>query len=109
MEEDIIIYEIHKKIQNDVCAFGVRGGFIFAMMAWLIACFIILMIIKSYLGVILASVTVVAFFFIAYGIISYLSKQYSIRGLMKKIGSLRQPAEILCLNMKFRIMDEDNK
>lgn len=109
MEADVIVYEINKKIQNDVCAFGVRGGFIFAMMAWLIICFIILMVIKSYLGVIFASLTVVILFLIAYGITTYLSKQYSIRGLMRKIGSLRQPAKILCLNMKFTINDENNK
>ena len=108
MGKDIIVFEINKKIQDDVCAFGVRGGFIFAMMAWLIVCFIILMAIKSYLGVILASITVVILFFIAYGIASYLSKRYSIRLLMRKIGSYRQPSEIICLNMKINIRDENN-
>lgn len=108
MEEDYIIWEVHKKIQKNVSAFSVEGVFLFFLMGWLIFCFIILMLIKSILGVILASIVTVALFLIVALIAIFLSQRYGIRGLCKKIGAGRQPSEIICTKINFTIKNERN-
>lgn len=103
MEDEYIIWEVHKKIQKNVSAFSVEGGFLFFLMGWLIFCFIILMLIKSALGVILSSIVAVALFLIVAAIAIFLSQRYGIRGLCKKIGANRQPKEIICFKINFKL------
>ena len=101
------VYDINRKIQQDVKAFGVSGIFLFFLMGWLIFSFIILIILKSILDIFLSSLLALVFFLSAYGISAYFSKNYGIRNLIKKIGSHRQPRAIFCKHIKFKLPHDD--
>lgn len=109
MDYNYQVWEVNKKIQKNVKAFGVEGIFLFFLMAWLIICFILLIILRSLFDVVTASIIALALFLIAVGICSYFSKQFGIRMLIEKIGSTRQPDCIFSNHKHFQIRRNEIK
>lgn len=98
---EYIIYNVNRKIQSNVKAFGLEGFFIFLLMGILVLSFILLIILNTFLNVILATFISIALFVIAGGIATYISQKIGIRGLVKRIGSLRQVRQIFCKRYTF--------
>ena len=94
--EDYIAYNINRRVQDNVKAFGVEGFFIFALMGILLFSFILLVILNTFLNVIIATIISIGLFVFSGIIATYLSRQWGIRGMIRKLGSFRQPHYIFC-------------
>lgn len=103
------VWEVNKKIQKNVKAFSLEGGFLFFLMAWLIICFIILMVLRSLFNVYIASVLSITLFLIVAGVCSYFSQRYGIRKLIEKIGAIRQPKSIFSKHKHFKLNKDVSK
>lgn len=107
--EDYIAYNINRRVQDNVKAFGVEGFFIFALMGILLFSFILLVILNTFLNVIIATIISIGLFVFSGIIATYLSRQWGIRGMIRKLGSFRQPQDIFCNCMTFKINKHEDR
>lgn len=107
--EDYIAYNINRRVQDNVKAFGVEGFFIFALMGILLFSFILLVILNTFMNVIIATIISIGLFVFSGIIATYLSRQWGIRGMIRKLGSFRQPRDIFCKCMTFKIKAHENR
>ena len=108
IEQEYIIYDVNKKIQKNIKAFGLEGFFVFTLLASLLFSFIILMILNTLLNVIVATLFSIIFFMLTGVVSTFLSKKYGIRNLMLLLGARKQAEIIICQSRKIKINNGNN-